>query len=471
MKHDRVDSPGMSPDDSPPSETWLFAQLLLGKPIPRIVSPEARARARREELERLAMYSSRQADELRQLDVAEAKARHDREILEWAAGISTRAQEQLRNSQRNEAEEREAWRRAGHFCESYCAGLIEWNETDHPRQPKGTPVGGEFAPKGSGGDAAAVGRATHSGNEGATPANAQLSSQGLGTKPHLPANHRGIWISGTKGHGVFRYNNSPENRQAGLAGKEVRFENQHIAIGGFPAESYYGGSATSAGVEIDKVTGLKADGLAADEAMRKKLGEPNWQRPKGYRWNHAGEPGSNLMELVRESEHIGVAHKGSAAAPRAQARGASARAATGRAMGALTVYLAARDVLKASGVLQPDYEVAEHETYHFRAEDGSVFIVHPRGLFSSARREYVEGPRKGQTERITGEEVEQHRKQAEAEFGKYIPGSLFKEPRFIPGKQRKSLPLITYPYGVPHDAGWIDEKGVHHYAVPRPLPI
>ena len=61
--------------------------------------------------------------------------------------------------------------------------------------------------------------------------------------------------------------------------------------------------------------------------------------------------------------------------------------------------------------------------------------------------------------------------QAEAEFGKYIPGSLLKEPRFIPGKQRKSLPLITNPYGVPHEAGWIDEKGVHHYAVPRPLPL
>ncbi|MBI3836669.1 MAG: hypothetical protein HY288_01880 [Planctomycetia bacterium] len=33
--------------DSAPSEAWLFAQAILGKPIPRIVSPEAKARAKR----------------------------------------------------------------------------------------------------------------------------------------------------------------------------------------------------------------------------------------------------------------------------------------------------------------------------------------------------------------------------------------------------------------------------------------
>ncbi|MBI3836427.1 MAG: hypothetical protein HY288_00655 [Planctomycetia bacterium] len=287
----------------------------------------------------------------------------------------------------------------------------------------------------------------------------------------MPADHRGTWISGTKGHGVFRYNDSLENQQAGLAGKEVRFENQHIAVGGFPAESYYGGSASDATVEIKSVTGTNADSLAADAAMREKLGDRNWQRPEGFRWNHAGEPGSKSMELVQSRVYRSVAHKGPGAAPRAQTRTANARGATGRAMGALTVYLAARDVLQATGVLQPDYEVAERETYHFRAEDGSVFMVHAGGLFSSAKREYVEGPRKGQMEKITDAEVDQHRKQAEAEFGKYIPGSLFKEPRFIPGKQRSSLPLIVYKYGIAHEAGWIDEKGVHHYKNPRPLPI
>lgn len=107
----RADS-GMPPDGSAPSEAWLFAQAILGKPIPRIVSPEKKSRAAREELERLAQFSSRHAEELRKLEAAEAKARHDRELLEWAAQISTRAEEKLRALQRQEAEERDAWRRA-----------------------------------------------------------------------------------------------------------------------------------------------------------------------------------------------------------------------------------------------------------------------------------------------------------------------------------------------------------------------
>src|SRR6185437_4266972 len=83
-------------DGSPPSEAWLFAQAILGKPIPRIASPEMKARAKREELERISQFSSRGAEELRRLNAAEAVARHDREVLKWAAGISSRAAEKLR---------------------------------------------------------------------------------------------------------------------------------------------------------------------------------------------------------------------------------------------------------------------------------------------------------------------------------------------------------------------------------------
>jgi hypothetical protein len=68
--------------DSPPSEAWLFAHLVLGKPIPRVVSPETKARAARDELERLARFSLRHAEELRKLEATEAEARHDREVLE-----------------------------------------------------------------------------------------------------------------------------------------------------------------------------------------------------------------------------------------------------------------------------------------------------------------------------------------------------------------------------------------------------
>jgi hypothetical protein len=139
---------GMPPGGSPPSEAWLFAQLILGKPIPRIVSPEAKARAKREELERLAQFSSRRAEELRQLRCAEAEARRQRELLVWAAGISTEAEANLRGSLRTEAEEREAWRPAERLYETYSASMTEWDEADHPRQPKGTPDGGQWVAKG-----------------------------------------------------------------------------------------------------------------------------------------------------------------------------------------------------------------------------------------------------------------------------------------------------------------------------------
>jgi hypothetical protein len=137
--------------DWPPSEAWLFAQAVLGRPIPRIVPPEVRARARREALEGLAPLSDRHAQELRDLQAAEAKARRDRELLAWAAGISTRAEDEFQTLQRKEAEQREAGRRAEPFYESYSASLTEWNEADHPRAPKGTPTGGQWIEKGGGG--------------------------------------------------------------------------------------------------------------------------------------------------------------------------------------------------------------------------------------------------------------------------------------------------------------------------------
>jgi hypothetical protein len=147
-----------SPDvniDSPPSEAWLFAQAILGKPIPHNVSPEAMARANLDELEWLAQFSSRHAEELRQLQSVEADARHDRELLVWAAQISTHAEEKLRDLQRKEAEERAAWRRAERFYETHYASLTEWDEAGHPRHSKGTLEGGRWAPKGGGGASAA----------------------------------------------------------------------------------------------------------------------------------------------------------------------------------------------------------------------------------------------------------------------------------------------------------------------------
>ncbi|HEX4147172.1 MAG TPA: HNH endonuclease [Pirellulales bacterium] len=292
------------------------------------------------------------------------------------------------------------------------------------------------------------------------------------TKQQLPAARRGTWVSGTKGNGIFRYNDSAENRLDNLVGKEARYENDHIAVGGFPQETYHGGNADAVKVGIPTVTGFNADNLAADAAMREKLGDPDWKRPEGYVWNHAGGPESKTMELVDEGVHGAIAHKGPAAVPRAIRRIArTGGGAAPGAMGALTAYMTARDALQAARVLKPDYDEYGHTTYHFIDKDGSDFIVVPGGWFSSPKREFVDGPRKGQSETITNDQVEAYRKQAEHDWGKLVPGSLLRDPRFIPGKKRKTLPLMIYEYGVPHEAGWIDEEGVHRYSQPRPAVI
>ena len=148
MSHVFRDDDAFSADETAPTEAWLFARLIRGEPIPPIINPEARARAKREELERLAQFSSRHAEQLSRIKIAEAEARRERESLEWAARISTRAEEKLRALQQREAEEREAWRRAEAFYERYVANVTEWNP-DQPRVPPGSPQGGQWS-KGGG---------------------------------------------------------------------------------------------------------------------------------------------------------------------------------------------------------------------------------------------------------------------------------------------------------------------------------
>jgi len=303
---------------------------------------------------------------------------------------------------------------------------------------------------------------------GPGPGNVSLGPDTPGdvvVKPQFPADSRGKWLSGTKGEGVFRYHDISENRAVGLANTEIRFEGQYIAVGGFPAEAYYGGSAATASVKIDVVTGKAADSDAATLEMRKTLRDPNWEKPEGFKWNHAGRPGSKVLELVRKGFHQAVHHTGPAALARATNRFAKGMRGGGRALGVINVYLVARDVLQAAGALQPEYNVAERMVYHFSSEDGSVFVVHPGWLFASASVEYVEGVRKGETQKITSPEFEQLKRQAEQKWGKYIPGSLLSEPRFIPGTERKTLPLIREEDGI--EIGWIDEMGVHRYT---PIP-
>jgi hypothetical protein len=224
---------------SPPSEAWLVGQALLGKPIPNPYRANDEARAERKNLEWLARILPRLADELRKPKYAEAEARHERKMLEWMARFSTRHADELRTLLREEAAAREAQKRWERFYEAHTAREAQWTPADHPRAPKGQPDGGRWVDKdGGGGSGAASDKAQ---NPGAARSDSAPPAQPPATKPHLPADHRGTWISGTKGHGIFRYSYSLENHDARAAGKEVRLENQHIAIGGFPPEAYLWG--------------------------------------------------------------------------------------------------------------------------------------------------------------------------------------------------------------------------------------
>jgi hypothetical protein len=75
---------------SPPSEAWLFAQVILGKPIPSPYRIQAAAHAKREQLELLAPISTWHANELRRQLIGEAEVNRQREQLQWLAEISAR---------------------------------------------------------------------------------------------------------------------------------------------------------------------------------------------------------------------------------------------------------------------------------------------------------------------------------------------------------------------------------------------
>lgn len=143
MNRNFGESSGLPADGSAPSEAWLFAQAILGNPIPNLSQHlPASAASRRKQSELLAESSPEFAEELRQLDVAEVKARHDRELLEWAAAISPEAEQKLRVLESQEAEERESWRRAQEYAETLLEGT--WDASKHPRVLKGQPGAGQW---------------------------------------------------------------------------------------------------------------------------------------------------------------------------------------------------------------------------------------------------------------------------------------------------------------------------------------
>jgi hypothetical protein len=103
---DRNSRKRRSPETTPavPTEAWLFAQQLLGNPIPNPAAATAEASRQREQLEWLASISTRHEAELRRVQSEEAQARHERELLEFLAAISTEHEIKLRHILEEEAE-------------------------------------------------------------------------------------------------------------------------------------------------------------------------------------------------------------------------------------------------------------------------------------------------------------------------------------------------------------------------------
>jgi hypothetical protein len=101
------------------------------------------AQLERQQIERLADISCRHADALCRLNAVEADAHRKRQLLIWVAGISTEAEAQLRALLREE----DAQSNLAHRDQNP-AHLSEWQEIDHPRQPKG-PGGGQWVAKGN----------------------------------------------------------------------------------------------------------------------------------------------------------------------------------------------------------------------------------------------------------------------------------------------------------------------------------
>ncbi len=138
-------------DAAVPSRSWIFAQLLLGKPIPNLAERRAEEQRKREQLEWLASISERHAKELRALRRKEAEAQHQRELLEWLASFSERHAIELRKVRQREVEARDAELFINDLLEhTFDLSEADWDESKHPRRG-GPPNAGWWASTGGGG--------------------------------------------------------------------------------------------------------------------------------------------------------------------------------------------------------------------------------------------------------------------------------------------------------------------------------
>jgi hypothetical protein len=147
------------PGASPPSESSLFAQALLGKAVPSLSRRETDAPTQRAQLEWLAKISPEYENQLRGLVREQTAATAERAQLEWLAKISPRHESQFRRLVTAEAQAREAQGRLQRLVEGMDVQEAQWDPSKHPRRG-GPPNAGWFATTGGAGGSAGAGRSS-----------------------------------------------------------------------------------------------------------------------------------------------------------------------------------------------------------------------------------------------------------------------------------------------------------------------
>ena len=124
--------------------------------------------------------------------------------------------------------------------------------------------------------------------------------------------------------------------------------------------------------------------------------------------------------------------------------------------------MALRDIAEFTG--EKYTEVFAVAYFHDKLTN-SVFWLESGNWIYSPRMHFVGGPLDGQEEIISSEEYKYYEEQYHQAYGRYIPGGLFRDPKFIPGSKRSTLPLYKSDGS---GCGYIDEDGPHWEPLQRP---
>jgi hypothetical protein len=255
-------SPGKTPESAAEAEYRLFVKEIFGVDLLAPSAEEAKAQAKREQLEWAATISTRAEDELRRLQREEAAAAERRQLVEWVASISEPSW-----GERSDIPVSPDVRESVDPITGFDAPPVResnWNPADHPRTGS-PPNRGWWASKGGG-----------AGGSGA-PADASDPSRW-----YLPSDDKGRWISGKKGEGIFRLNTPVDVN--GKMVRDIKFKNGAPILDGFTLP---GKTATIV------LTGDGATDIRNAEEAWKKL-NPGKELPRNATFHH---------DLLHATEH------------------------------------------------------------------------------------------------------------------------------------------------------------------------